>query len=101
MSLETYTAAVARGVRSHFSSASAFFEHTSEGKQILSAFRDQVRETHEDFMSFRTSSMERWSKRTALESLLSEQSLTHYRNPDAVAMFYEKLVALPCAQWEK
>ena len=45
--------------------------------------------------------MERWSKRTALESLLSEQSLTHYRNPDAVAMFYEKLVALPCAQWEK
>ena len=101
MSLETYTAAVTRGVQPRFTSASAFFEHTSEGKQILSAIRVQVRETHEDFISFKTSSMERWSKRQALESLLSEQSLTHYRDPDAVAMFYEKLVALPCEQWEK
>ena len=63
--------------------------------------RVQVREEHADFMSYKTSSMDRFRKRKALESLLAEQSLTHYRDPDSVALFYEKLVALPIDQWEK
>jgi len=100
MSLETYTAAVARGVHPIFSSASAFFEHTSKGKQILSAMRVQVREEHADFMSYKRSSMDRFRKCKALDSLLAEQYVTHYRDPDSVALFYEKLVSLPIDQWE-
>jgi hypothetical protein len=102
MSLETYTAAVTRGVQPQFSSASAFYEATSHGKQILSAILEEVNGAHCDYLAIRnTTSEDTWRKKKLLLSLLSEQKFTHYRDPDTVALFYHNLVALPFAEWEK
>ena len=102
MSLETYTAAVTRGVQPQFSSASAFYEATSHGKQILSAILEEVHGAHSDYLAIRnTTSEDTWRKKKLLLSLLSEHKFTHYRDPDTVALFYHNLVALPFAEWEK
>ena len=92
---------MARGVRSRFKSAEEFYEHASEGKQILSGFAVQVERDHDAYMSYRLSSNNNRSHRKVLESMLSEQAETHYRDPATVTLFFEKLLAIPCENWDK
>ena len=101
MSLATYTDAVKRGVQHRFSSASEFYEQTSQGKQILIAMKDEVHNAHTDFLNCCNAKMSPWRKQKALQCLVAEQELTHFQNPDKVCLFYQQFVDLPNDEKEK